>query len=81
MSSLRSDEFVFTRSPEITTQAGRILAHLRSVGPITPLEALELYGCFRLAARIKDLRVLGWKIDTTQFHTPTGKSVAKYWLL
>lgn len=31
---------------------------------ITPLEALEAFGCFRLSAIIFDLRKDGWKIRT-----------------
>lgn len=31
---------------------------------ITPLEALEAFGCFRLSAIIYDLRNDGWKIRT-----------------
>jgi hypothetical protein len=38
------------------TQNAAILAHLRTSGSITPMDALRLYNCFRLAARIKDLR-------------------------
>lgn len=38
------------------TQIAHILAHLKSGKTISPLEALELYGCFRLGARIWDLR-------------------------
>ena len=71
---------LFTRHPEAKSQTGRILEHLRSVGPITPLEALELYGCFRLAARIKDLREAGWNVQTGNYRTPSGKTVARYWL-
>lgn len=43
---------------------GKILRHLQEVGPITPLEALELYGCYRLGARIFDLRHDGHCINT-----------------
>jgi hypothetical protein len=39
-----------------------ILAHLENEGPITPLEALQEYGCFRLGARIWDLRQAGHRI-------------------
>ena len=45
------------------SQCDRILSHLKRK-PITPLEALGLYGCFRLAARINDLRGKGHKIKT-----------------
>lgn len=45
------------------SQVDQILAHLRNE-PITPMQALMNYGCFRLAARIKDLRDSGHKIHT-----------------
>jgi hypothetical protein len=47
-----------------STQEGRILAHLL-IGSITPIDALELYGCFRLAARIHTLRQRGYTILVT----------------
>ena len=36
------------------SQNERILAHLKKGKKITPLDALEKFGCFRLAARISD---------------------------
>lgn len=44
------------------SQNHAILSHLKR-GPITPLDALERYGCFRLAARIRDLRDAGHNIE------------------
>ena len=44
------------------TQKEAILRHLQSGKTITPLEALNLYGCFRLGARIWDLRDEGYVI-------------------
>ena len=41
----------------------QIIKHLKKKS-ITPMEALQLYGCFRLAARINDLRKAGHKIET-----------------
>jgi len=38
------------------TQLKSIRKHLKRYGSITPLEALEEYGCFRLAAVIHILR-------------------------
>lgn len=38
------------------SQTKQILEHLKSGRTISPLEALELYGCFRLGARIYELR-------------------------
>ena len=43
----------------------RILKHLQENGSITPLEALEQYGCYRLGARVFDLRRDGYNIHTT----------------
>lgn len=63
-----------------TSQEAAILEHLQSGKPITPLEALELYGCFRIAARIWSLRKQGFVIDTEDFITESGKRVARYWL-
>ena len=37
------------------SQNAKILAYLKTVGPITPLIALSQFGCQRLAARIHDL--------------------------
>ena len=45
--------------------------------PISPLEALEEYGCFRLAARIADLREDGHNIETVQTKQ-NGKRYASY---
>lgn len=41
-----------------------VLQHMKTCGAINPIEAENLYGCRRLAARIKDLRNRGVKIDT-----------------
>lgn len=38
------------------TQRSKVKKHLESGLPITPIDALEKYGCFRLAAIIHDLR-------------------------
>jgi hypothetical protein len=46
------------------TQKRMIINHLRGNGDITPKDALELFGCFRLAARIAELRKEGWDIST-----------------
>jgi hypothetical protein len=46
------------------TQLKRIREHLNRGKKITPLEALYDYGCFRLGARINDLRREGMDIKT-----------------
>jgi hypothetical protein len=60
------------------SQNHAILAHMQRA-PITPLSALELYGCFRLAARISDLRLSGHKI-VTEWVENNGKRYARYTL-
>jgi hypothetical protein len=60
------------------TQAGRILAYLRAGNRITAIEALESFGCFRLAARIHELRRDGWQIEERTVETRGGKRVAEY---
>ena len=61
------------------TQVQQILALLieRPEG-ITPGDALNEIGCFRLAARINDLKRMGHNIRTERYTTPRGASVAKY---
>jgi hypothetical protein len=61
------------------SQASDVLSHLRRK-PITPMEALGLYGCFRLAARIKDLRDLGHLIGTRTIYK-NKKKYAQYFLV
>jgi hypothetical protein len=59
------------------TQGDMILAHLKKHRAITPLEALHLYGCFRLGARILELRQAGHAI-LTEIVQVTGKSGIKH---
>ena len=61
------------------SQCSDILNHLKH-GPITAVEALNSYGCFRLAARIKDLREDGHEIETQDLILPNGKTIAQYFL-
>jgi hypothetical protein len=46
--------------------------------PITPLRALEQFGCFRLAARIAELREMGHDIETKKIKLENGKTIAQY---
>ena len=57
----------------------QILNHLTK-GPITAIDALNNYGCFRLAARINDLRMDGHKIHT-EIARKDGRRYAKYHLV
>lgn len=51
------------KEPAADTQAGKVLAYIREHGSITPKEAMG-FQCYRLAARIMDLREMGWNIVT-----------------
>jgi len=59
------------------TQVDAILTHLQTVGPITPIDALRDYGCFRLAARIADIRKMGITVET-EIVDAGDKRFAKY---
>ena len=60
------------------SQADLILTHLKPGRTITPIEALNRYGCFRLAARVLDLRQAGYPICTHTKQLPNGKHIAEY---
>lgn len=48
-----------------TTHNQAILEALKQGERVTPLDALRRWGCFRLGARIHDLRKAGHNIETT----------------
>ena len=67
------------------SQTARILSHMLEGKAITALEALDLYGCFRLSARIKDIeRLYGFTPcrDRVQVKNRDGKDVyvTRYWI-
>jgi hypothetical protein len=59
------------------TQTEAIRQHILTHNSITPIEALEHYGCMRLAARIRDLRKEGFSVLTVKIER-NGKHFAKY---
>jgi hypothetical protein len=58
-------------------QKQQIAKYLSKGKTITPMDALKKFGCFRLAARIADLRNEGLNI-ATKIVTKEGKSYASY---
>jgi hypothetical protein len=66
----------------MNSQCASILKWLRDGKPITPLLALDQFGCFRLAARINDLVKSGHTIDSTMIvvtnRDGTTSRVAEY---
>lgn len=62
------------------TQNQQIKSYLEKGKSITPIQALNKFGCFRLAARISDLRNDGLNI-ATKIVTKDGKTFASYRLV
>lgn len=62
------------------TQNQQIKSFLEKGKALTPIQALNKFGCFRLAARISDLRNEGLNI-ATKIVTKEGKSYASYRLV
>lgn len=62
------------------TQKQQIKKHLESRKTITPIQALNKYGCFRLAAVIYNLKAEGLKI-VTEIQFEGKKQFAKYRLV
>ena len=59
-------------------QNAQILSHLKRGKEITPMEALNEYGCFRLAARVYELRDNGWPIECERRSMENGKVIGVY---
>lgn len=62
------------------SQTNLILKHLKKGKTINPVQALTNFNCFRLAARISDLRRKGYNITTTM-HKSRKKVWAVYSLI
>ena len=60
------------------TQNDTILNHMMTGRSISPLEALGLYGVFRLAARVFELKGMGVDIQKVTKVDINGKQYAEY---
>ena len=60
------------------TKKQKVLNHLKSGRTISGLEALNLYGYYRLSDGIFKLREEGHDIRTFRMPTPDGSTYAKY---
>lgn len=63
------------------TQTGMILNYLNMGNRITALEALTLFGCMRLQARIFELVERGYNIGRQFIILENGKRVMQYWIV
>jgi hypothetical protein len=64
---------------EHIAQRQQILGYLRLNGSITPIDALERFNCFRLGARIWDLKHEGIPIES-KLENHNGKKYSRYYL-
>ena len=63
------------------SQTSDILAHLEQGHRLTQLDAFYRFNCFRLGARILELKDDGHPIDRRMVEDPeTGKWFAEYWM-
>ena len=65
---------------EMVGQQESIYKHLKTQGNLTPLEALGVYGIYRLAARVCEMRRKGVPIDSVNKKDANGKVYAQYFL-
>lgn len=65
---------------EERSQEKKILKFLMGGGSVTTLEALRMFNCLRLSARIYRLRVDGWKIRDRWVTLENKKRVKQYFI-
>ena len=62
------------------SQEDEILNYLQQGYSITPIQALEKFGCFRLSGRIFSLKKQGYNISSELVKDNNGKRFSKYTL-
>ena len=63
---------------ENPNQTTKILLYLKEGNKITGMDALNLFGCWRLGARIHNIRAMGFNVKTDLITTSTKKVIAEY---
>ena len=66
--------------PECASQNDKIRAWLLDGRSITSWQAIMMFGCTRLAARVHDIREKGLDVKVRKKITPNGTCVAEYYL-
>lgn len=66
--------------PECASQNDKIRAWLLDGRSITSWQAIMMFGCTRLSARIHDLREQGLDVKARRKVVPSGACVAEYYL-
>ena len=72
-----NEEFKSGKEP---SQNVKILNAFKAGIKLTPTDALSLFGCFRLASRIHDLKKYGYAIEKERVKTASGKIVQSYFI-
>ena len=62
------------------SQNDLILEWMLAGNTITQLEALEKFGCSRLASRVSDIKARGYLVYSETITLPNGKRVSQYHL-
>jgi hypothetical protein len=62
-------------------QNRQILGFLKLNGSITPIEAMRRFKCYRLGARIHELKGMGHVIESKLVKSRSGKHFCKYTLI
>lgn len=62
----------------MSSQNAEILSYLMKGKTLTPIEALQMFGSFRLAARVYELKNLGHPIVSEKITVGDGQHVASY---
>lgn len=62
----------------MASQSKQILHALKKGRKLTPLDALKDFRCFRLGARIWELKQAGHRIERAMVEVHSGKHVAQY---
>ncbi len=65
------------RELRLKPQARKVLRHLEKAS-ISPMEAWGVYGIYRLAASIHEIRNEGFRVFTTMHEDEAGKKYARY---
>jgi hypothetical protein len=73
-----SKEIPLAKLLNLKPQTRKVLNHLTKRRSISPMEALTVYGIYRLSACIYDLRKVGIKIKTNMRKDAAGHNYARY---
>lgn len=61
-------------------QNAAVLAYMREFGSITAKEAVAALSCYRLSARIYDLKRAGHNVVAERVDSGNGGQFARYWV-